>query len=184
MRTYLNSEEKGEEHLYCRKKLSTLNKEPHIWPWLSTRETGFKVLIGCSKLWSPSALEKKHPAKTNTTQKFRVSNRESVKIYLRKTSPTTVQLELWAHHTVTVSLGTLWVGSKRFSTSFFQEFRIIRECNGSISGSAPIELYLALRILQVTKRATARYETSCVRQQRNLQTVGTLYFRHDEGKKT
>lgn len=40
--------------------LSTLNKEPHIWPWLSTRGTGFKGLIGCSKLWSPSAL-KKHP---------------------------------------------------------------------------------------------------------------------------
>ncbi len=112
--------------------------------------------------------------KTNTTQKIRVSNRESVKIYLRKTRPTTVQLELWAHHTVTVSLSTLWEGSKRFSTSFFQEFRIIRECNGSISGSAPIELYLALRILRVTKRATARYETSCVRQQRNLQTVVTF----------
>jgi hypothetical protein len=46
--------------------ISTLNKEPHIWPWLSTRGTGFKGLIGCSKLCSPSELEKKQPAKDNT----------------------------------------------------------------------------------------------------------------------
>lgn len=164
MWTYLNSEEKGEEDLYCRKKTPNLKQgATHLALAVHARnglQSAHWVLKTVKSIctWEKTPWEDKH----NT--KIRISNRESVKIYLRKTSPTTVQLELWAHHTVTVSLGTLWEGSKRFSTSFFQEFRIIRECNGSISGSAPIELYLALRILQVTKRATARYETSCVRQ--------------------
>ncbi len=44
---------------------------------------------------------------------------------------------------------TLWEGSERFSAPFFQEFRIIRECDSSVSGSAPIECHLASRVLRM-----------------------------------
>ncbi len=46
---------------------------------------------------------------------------------------------------------TLWERSERFPAPFFQEFRIIRECDSSVSGSAPIECHLATRVLRMIR---------------------------------